>query len=233
MLKSYKIKDWKILGNQNDYDLESDARFNFPVQIGEVVESGQPSEPVVEYIYSDVYMRAIEGTLSTSVSMGRIPAVVFKENGRVIDHNDNMQFFREDIEGALASVPVALQLKALVTSVPLLAVNATLPKQCPAMDVVMLVNAQTGTKFNADLVIDTLKNKVSNDIHFQSPLKDELRTLNRNDLLDLVGAIKTMKVCGESRSPQLTSLLQKYEKFDVFMEVAWEVADRELMYGRV
>lgn len=232
MLTSFKLSDWKIIADEDEFDLESGQRYTFPVQIGEEGDPGREKEPVIEDIYSDVYIGVCNRRYANVVSMGRIPAVVFKDNGRVIDHNENMEFFREEIERALANVPASLKMRAMV-SLATLNCNATLPKNSAAMDVVTLVCNFTGTKYNADLILDVLKNGIDMDEHFQTPLKDELRALNKCKLLELIGEIKAMILSGETKNEYLLYLIEKYGKDEVMKKAAWEVADRELLFGHI
>lgn len=230
MLTSFKLSDWKILADEDSFDLESGQRYTFPVQIGEEGNPGEEKMPVIEDVYSDVYIGVCQGKYANVVSMGRIPAVVFKDNGRVIDHNENMEYFRDEIDRALANIPTSLRMRAMVSTATINR-KATLPRNCAAMDVVTLVCNFTGTKYHADLILDVLKTSIDMDEHFQSPLKDELKSLNKNTLLELVGEIKSMTLCGETKNEYLLHLIERYGKEDVILKAAWEVADRELLFG--
>ena len=233
MLTSLKFQDWGIYGDENEYDLDSGERITLPIKIGEEVDADGTKTPVIEYIYSDIIEGGFEGLYSVTVNVGRIPCVIFKYGGEVIDHNENMPIFREEIAKALEEIPLTLRMKAIVSAAPTER-NASIPKSSPLTDVTAIICAQTETKYNPSLVHAVLKDTISENAVFHSPLKDQLAELKRGELLELIGDIKA-KLLRNDNAPNkiLASLLQEYTFEEIRREAAWEVTDREFYKGHL
>lgn len=232
MLVTWKFYDWDIYADEGDYNLETGERVTLPIQIGEEVEADAKT-PVIEYIYSDILDGGLKGLYSVTVNAGRIPCVIFKYGGEVIDHNENMPIFREEIEKALEEVPLSLRLKAIISAAPTDR-NASIPKTSALADVTALVCAQTETKYNQSLVHAVLKESISSNKIFASELKDRLSQLKRGELLELIADIKANKLKNDYVSKGiLAELLTEFTLEDISREAAWEVTDREFFKGHL
>ena len=230
--QALKLSEWRANGDEFRY--EGSERKAHMIIIGMMEQPGGTESYIAEGIYDDIMPLIEQNKVTVHVDIYSEPMVVIEKDGRLVPHNINIQYLKEDVCDVLdeSDITKSNQIRTLVELRNNIYASYPLGRAAKILRMELSRVLDLDNYLNYDFLSLVLREKYSN-LEVGEELAKEFRSYTKEELISVYGGLMEKALTNAVKIEPAKELVEKGIALENIEEALKDEVARRFFYGEI